>query len=507
MTIRVEIDWNRSGFGGSIDDVSGRVRRSSAISVDYGRDQTTAQAPTVAGRGSMVLDNVDRALSPRNTASPFYGYLKPSRPVRITREFGTPLIISNSLIISNTLILANLDTYVLFDGHTDDNPINPDVDAKTASVSMVDNLADFRGVNVTTSLYSGIRTGEAINYILDAAGWSGSLRDIDAGSTVIPWFWVDNKDALEALEEVLRSEGPPAMLTIGVNGAVVFKDRHHRFIDSASLTSQATWRDTGAEPLMNKPFTYDEAWRNIVNTGTVNVDVRTPSAEDAVWTLDSAIGFGHDETKTFIASTSDPFLNAVAPVSGVDFTVTSGTIESTALVRTSGASTTISIKAGVGGAQIDRLQLRAQPVQVAYTVQVTASDAASITDYGQRSFPGDLPWCNQYDAQAILDTAIQMRAQPLPIVQTRFVIGRNTTRAAAILTRDLSDRVTIVETQTVLNGDFYLEAIGHEATGDHDHAVTVGLEAVPPTGAVTPANIFLVGGGAGHQIGDGVLAA
>jgi hypothetical protein len=362
-------------------------------------------------------------------------------------------------------------------------------------------------LNISTPLYQGITTGQAIGYILDACGWSAPLRDLDNGATVIPFWWEDNTDALTALDKVLRSEGPPAMLTVDSTGAIVFKDRHHRLVDTASLTSQATWRGDGLiEPVMNVPFDYDEAWRNIVNTGIASVDVRTPSALDVVWTLESPLVFTAGETKTYIAGASDPFLNAVTPVSGTDYTVTSGALSSVTLSRTSGASTTITIVAGGGGAALNRLQLRAQPVQVAYSLQVTDSDSTSITDYGSRSFPSDLPWCNQYDAAAVLGNTIDQRAQPLPVVSVRFVLGRNQARSAALLARNLSDRVTIVESETATNGDFYIESIRHELRGEHDHAVIFGLEAVPTAGTVTSSNVFIIGGGVGHQIGDGYLA-
>src|SRR5207344_1056948 len=326
---QVFIDWAKTGAYGAgtygsgsysgidpDDVVTDLVRpHSSVVSAEYGRDQSTALAPTVAGRGSVVLDNSDKRFSPRNTASPLYGNLKPARPVTITRTAGA-------------------STYILFVGHTDDNPINPDVSSKTVQITLVDWLADFRAQNISTPLYAGIRTGEAIGYILDAAGWDASLRDLDSGSTVIPWWWEDNTDALTALEEVVRSEGPPALLTIGTSGEIVFRDRHHRLTDSASLTSQQTWwGKPGVEPTMQTGFTYDEAWKNIVNTGTISVDVRQPAALDAVWTLDSPIGFTAGETKTFIASASDPFMNAVTPVSGTDYNVTSGALSSVTLSR------------------------------------------------------------------------------------------------------------------------------------------------------------------------------
>jgi hypothetical protein len=510
--IRIEIDWGKDGYGSVGDNVTALVRPiQGAVTAEYGRDQVTALAPTVSGRGSIVLDNRDRRFSPRNTASPLYGKLKPARPVRITRT------------ISAT-------DYVLFIGHTDDSPINP-TDDKNVSLTLIDSLADFRGQTISTPLYSGIRTGQAIGYILDACGWSSTLRDLDAGATVIPWFWADGKDALTALEEIIRSEGPPALLTIGADGAIVFKDRHHRLLDSTSITSQGTWRGSGVlEPVMQKPFSYNESWANIVNTGSASVDVRTPQQLQQVWTADTTIGLSNGESRLITVSATDPFFNAVPPVAGVDYVLTSGTV-TTALTRTSGGSTTIIITAVGSAAVVTGLQLRAQPVTVAYTVQVSASNPDSMTDYGSRAFPGDLPWCNPYDAQAVLSTAVAQRAQPLPIISTRFLLGNNKTKAAAILTRDLSDRVTIIEPETVVNGDFYMESLGHEISDPSgaDHAVTVGSEAAPQevanvfqldttgrgadngrlaSGIDSPTTILLLDSTtSGHRLDEGLLAA
>lgn len=505
MSFQVQVDWDKDGFI-SADDVTGDVttspgQRGVPVQLSYGRDLSSPLAPTVAGRGSFRLVNQHRRYSPRNTLSPLYGQIKPARPVRIGRTAGD----SYSGTYSDTYVGVSS---VLFVGNTDDSPINPDVESKTVDLTLVDGLAYFRGVNISTSVYSGIRTGEAIEAILDACGWPGDLRDIDSGATVISWWWEDNDDALTALDKVVRSEGSPALLTMGTSGEVIFRDRHHRFLRSEAITSQATWNvEGGAEPVMNVPFSYDDAWRNIINHGLISVDVRNTAAVDVVWELDSPVGFSGGEIKTFIASSTDPFRNAIVPIAGTDFNVTFGSLASVTLSRTSGASTSITLTAAGGGAQIDRLQLRAQPFTIAYTVQVAASDVTSISDYGQRSFPNDLPWCNQFDAQAILNTAVQQRANPLPVLSVTFLVGSSVDRAEAILLRNLSERVTVVETETVLNDDFYIESIDHEFSGEKDHTVGFQAEAVPPDGEVTAANIFIIGSStSGHRIGSGLLA-
>jgi hypothetical protein len=64
-----------------------------------------------------------------------------------------------------------------------------------------------------------------------------------------------------------------------------------------------------------------------------------------------------------------------------------------------------------------------------------------------------------------------------------------TTRLAAVLALDLSDRVTVVEAETGLSNDFFVETITHEIASVAEHVVTLGLEMVP----ATPTSVFLLG--------------
>jgi hypothetical protein len=470
VTLFVGIDWGKDGTYSGLDDVTLRAAGGKAgiVSCQYGRDGSTATAPATAGRGSMVLKNEDRALSPRNTSSPLYGQLKPGRPVLIQRTIGAT-------------------TFTLFRGHTDYAPLNPDISSRKVSISLVDALQDFRKQQISTGLYGGIRTGDAIGVVLDAAGWTGG-RDLDAGSTLIPWWWLAGTDALTALQELVASEGPPALLTVGSSGEIVFRGRHHRLTRSRSVTSQSTWRGSVVEPVM-QGFTYDESWANIVNSVTATVDVREPAAGDptVVWTSSGTVDIADGETKLVTVATSDPFTAAVVPDSS-DLVFT-GAI-AVDLTRTSGSVTTIRLTASGGPARVTGMRLRAVSVPVARQVQISASDTTSISDYGPRGYTTAMPWAGPLDAQAIINTVVAQRGQPLPILTIRFQVGgSNTSRAAALLALNLSDRVTVIEADTGLSADFTIESIGHDLTGEEDHALTFGLEAVP----TQPALVFILG--------------
>jgi hypothetical protein len=477
VTFTVLVDWSRNGtFTDTGDDVTTVVR--GALSAQYGRDQATALSPIVAGRGAFTLDNSSRDYSPRNTSSPLFGKVKPSRPVLVQRT------------ISGT-------TYTVFRGHTDDSPIDPDVNAKTVGFSLMDYLADFRGVNVTTPLYQGIRTGAAIDAVLTAAGWTGG-RVLDTGGTLIPWWWCNGDDASDMLQQLLASEGPPALLTIDETGAVVFRDRHHRITSTASTTSQATFGT--AEPAIGG-FRSSEPWANIINDVSISVDERTLSPTGIpVWETEEVISIAASQSYTVVISTSDPFTRAIVPSdipptpnSTVDYVVLAGSVASVSLSATSGASTSITITAGASGATIQGMRLRAYSLTVARSRVTAASDATSKTAYGVRTLPSDLEpkWASYPDAQDLAALFVATRKDPLTQVQTVFTChDSQTARLTAVLARDLSDRVTVVEAETVTNGPFYVESISHDAPSFVEHVVTFGLEAVPTAAAAAAAFIL-----------------
>jgi hypothetical protein len=473
----VKVDWNRDGdFADPLEDVTGDVR--GGITATYGRDSGSALSPVVSGAGGFDLDNTLRRYSPRNAASPLFGKLKPARPVLITRDVTVGTTTTN---------------YTIFRGHTSDQPLNPDVESQLVSLSLVDYLADFGGTTISTPLYQGIRTGDAIGYILDAAGWTGG-RDIDTGATTISWWWEDGTDALQALQRVLASEGPPAMLSVGVGGEIIFRDREHRLTRAASKTSQATMKGTegAAEPVMGRGFKYNDGWTNVINSVQITVNERQPKSVGVVWQTDDVIYVGASSSTVVVLQASDPFTSAVAPVQDIDYSVVTGSVTSATLSRTSGLSTSITYTAGAGGASINGIQLRAISVPVVRTYQVTSSDSASITDYGQRGIPAnsDIVWVSRYDAQGIADLLVLQRKQPLTQLTVRFnASDLQQSRLNKVLSLDLSDRVTVVEPETQVSGDFFVESIAHTISGVHEHEVILSLEAVPSS----PTGVFIIG--------------
>jgi hypothetical protein len=509
-TYTVHIDWDADGtFVGTYDDVSARTLNGrSQVTCSYGRDTNRSLSPTKVGEASLELDNRDRLLSPENTGSALFDKVVPAREVRVQTVLGAT-------------------TYTPFRGHIDDLDFKPATEQRSVGITCLDPMARLKGIAVTTGIYRGVRTGDALRLILDAVGWSPVLRDIDPGATVMPYWWLDNTDAYEAAMALLDSEGPAAILTADENGSVVFRDRHHQLLRTASQSVQATWRASGTEPCFSSPVTYSHGWHEIINSVSFEVAVRTQTPSLAViWTAPGRISLASGETLNLVIKGTSPFIGAVTPVVDYDYTAV-GTVTVTALTKTDGESTTLTLTAPSGAAALDDLRIRGYLLQTT-TVVVTVEDGSSITKYGRRTGTSlrRPVWAGVYDAKAIAELIVGKRAERLAAITV--TMGGNDTRLLEQLSRDLSDRVHVIEPDTGLDADCWINQIAHTITqAGLKHDTTFGLEKVPATTTLpflfgvagqgfndglfaaasdNPANMFVFDGTSGHRFGEGVFA-
>jgi hypothetical protein len=486
---RLLIDWLANGFDDTaVDDVTGRtLDERQQVTVRYGRDQARQYGPTSPGEAAFLLDNRSRHYSPENAASPIAGFVTPGRPVKLQATVGAT-------------------TTVLYNGYLDDLEIKPGINDRAVPVTCMDALGRMRGVQVSTPLYQAVRTGEAVGYVLDAVGWPADLRDLDPGASVLPFWWLDDADAFDALMQLADSEGPSALVTVDSQGRIVFRDRHHRLTRTQSLAVQSTWRSSGVEPCISDPVTYNHGWKEIVNSVSADVQLRTIAVNvSQVWSSQGLITVPAGTPVTVTAQGGTPFVGAISPVVGTDYTVVSGAV-TVGISRTSGQSTVITLTSA-GGAVVQDLSLRAQAI-TSTTVTVSVEDAPSIARYGRKSLTdARLPtWTNPYDTLAILQLIVGRRSERLPTVTVTMRGAGSSLRLAECLGRNLSDRVHLTESLTGLDSDMFVEQISHAiGQGGLEHVTTFGLEKIPPV-VSTPFTFDVVGRGFddGRFAADGV---
>lgn len=488
----VTIDWDNDGdVTDPYDDVTSNVL-SGGISTAYGREQNRQLSPGGVGRSSFALCNAAREYSPENTSSPLFGDLEPARPIEV------------GVTIGGTV-------YPVFSGRLDDFEIHPDRTDRSADLTALDGLALLQKTGITTELLIAPRTGQIIDRILDAVGWTAG-RDLDVGATFPRYWWADDVNAFDALQDIVRAEGPPAVAYVAPDGTFVFRDRHHRLQNTASLTSQATF----SAPLVScdapavtgfdytAPFVYENGWKNIINLVSIPVEERTADGTaSVVWSSDATFTITAGQTVQVNAMAADPFQGAITPVSGTDIITAGGVTVSATLSSTSGQSVVINVTGVSGTGSVTYLQLRALSIPVSRTVTVTQQDAASVSANGLSSYPDSVPWVGAGDALAVEEVILAHYAQRSPIVQMR-VAACDQDHLLQILTRTLSDRITIVNGEMGMNADFYIESVQHTIqrinTGKIPvHTAVFGCEKITSTAALTPFTFDL----AGHGFDDG----
>lgn len=491
MTVRgyqLAVDWSANGaYTNTLEDVSGYVLRDDSLEVEWGRQEDLTSPQTTATTLTFSLNNVSRAFSPGYVSSPIAGLVRAGRKVRLQYVTG--------------------GTTTLFEGIIDRHSIDPNHPALAYTAECMDLWGRPSDTPLSTPLYQAMRTGDAVTAVLDAIGWTGG-RDIDPGVTVMPYWWAEDETAAAAIEKIVDSEGPPAVAYV-VGGTFVYRDRHHRLTRTASQTSQGTYTNRlipattvpGAFKIERGSYLFDHGEDHVVNSVTFTVEERRPIDPAPVWDTDDQIVVPAAGSTVLHVQADHPFHSAITPVAGTDFTVISGTTPTVSLSRTSGRAVVITLTGGAFTAVLDGFQLRATSIPVARSVKVTAEDATSITaNNGRRGWGRDAPFANAYDAQAIADKIVATWKDPRP--RLVFTIPDiSSAYLTEFLSTAISDRITVRDDATGVNGDFIVERLRHTITRLDVHRLTIWCQQADTAGAPT----FFQFGVAGRSFGTGVF--
>lgn len=499
-------DWSRHGiFTGTLEDVTDLVSDSADVVTSWGRGSGRTADNAPAGKLSAAVANHDRQFSPENAASPIAGKVLPGTRLRF-----------------QVTVSGQITT--LFDGPIDNLEIDPTAPARDLVVEALDGWGSPGAEELSTAVYSGQRTGDLIGVVLDAIGWTGG-RSIDAGATVVDWWWAEGIDAATAVDDLIASEGPPAIAFVQ-GGTFYFRDRHHRLLSAASLASQGLYTHIipqGSGPagdfkITEGTFRYDHGLNRIFNAASFEITPRVPADFTHVWTSETPISLGANEAVQLIAQSSDPFILAQDPApfafnadgepTDGEYSLTAGSLASITLSRTSGQTTTITITAGAGGAYLDQgMRLRAVPLTSRASVKVAEEDVSSMGTFRRQAWNGKVPWANAYDASAIAQKVVSVYATPQPVVSLEVTATEGswpTGYLAQMVARTISDRITIRNDDHGVNADYMVERVTHTVKKMGTiHRLQLECQVAEPEQA---ANAFAFNV-AGRGFNDGAFAA
>jgi len=488
MTVRgwtAAFDWSRGGtFAGANEDVSSLVTWDDVV-IEVGRGTSSAASNIPASTLDMELDDSDLILAPERSTSPLYGKVVPGVPFKFD-------------------LTVSAATTTLYSGVLSD--LQYDSTDRRMTVEVTDAWGKPSQQKLSTTVYQGRRTGDLIGVILDAIGWPADKRQLDAGSTVVPFWWEEGTDAATAVQKLVDSEGPPAIAYVQA-GVFVFKDRFHRITDTASLVSQGLFTriyPEGTGPggdlkIAAGSISYNHGLANIVNTANFSVDVRQPAPLGAIWSQSTPLSVPAGQTVVIDIEAGDGFIGALVPVRTTndaiedaepdgDYLLAYGSIASMSLSRTSGQSALLTIVGGGTDALLTNLQVRGNLLSVAQTVQVSAADTSSQLTKGILTWPGSLPWANQYDAQAIAQRIVSTYATARPLITFTIDGVISTAYLQQFAARRISDRITIRDDILGVNGDYTIEKITRtvKGLGASSSLLTIVAEPVAPVGSANP---------------------
>ena len=162
-TLEFCVDWDAENwldtpdFTGTYDDISAYVK-----SYQLSRGIKTEQGNAPAGTLNIVLNNASGMFSPTNGASDITGLIRPWLPVRFRATVG-------------------VTTYTVYTGFISRISCDPHPSRQAATLYCTDGM-DLLARNMVTqddSTRSETSDGDAVGYVLDAAGWPAAKRSID----------------------------------------------------------------------------------------------------------------------------------------------------------------------------------------------------------------------------------------------------------------------------------------------------------------------------------------
>lgn len=494
---KVEIDWTLSGtFSGPYDNVTADTAADPGLSIDTGRDGGRSLNPPKVPSVDFELRNDHRRYSNEAPTSPVYQLVTPGTPVRVSATYGSVDRYRGTDGYRAHDPYRGVAYWALATARIDDVTQATPWGSQRVSVAALGTTSVLVGRTVTVAMQTNIRTDQAVTLVLDAAAWPSDKRAIAFGDTLLLYWWADERSAWELLVELLASEGPGALYE-DAEGVLHFEGRNYRAVTPRCQTAQSTWFDIGSTPsdayrthdlyrahdlyrgssssLYFETLDYSPGWRNIYARATYAVNRRTLGALAPVWAYGGDLTLSAGQVLTLFVRPQDPFQAAVTPALTTDYTVSSGAATVT-LTYTSGFLAIITLTAGGAGAVVrgpaaapgGGLQLRAQPLTkaaelTAVSTLSTTSSAATYLGIQTLAVAG-WPEVDIAMASAVCDSWVARYNVQRPTV-TLGIRAVDVQHFQEIVQRQVSDRIRLVERNTGIAADAWIEARHIELSG------------------------------------------
>lgn len=349
-------EWDKYQY----DDYTNRI-----MSIETTRQEEPVNSVSLA-MADIKMRNTDDYFSP-NAGSAIEDFILPYRPAKLYLGFGQ-------------------EDVPVFTGLTEKMPV-VDEKAKTASFHLIDFMYSlFNRPLDRTIILENVRTDEALEVLMDAAGILPTQFDFDIGFNIIAFVYFEKDTKFgNAVRELMEAE--MGRFYMDEAGVIRFKNRQN-------YSSTPVWYFDKSNVLDIKTKTQDD----IINVVEIKAKVRQVQALQKYWELQSAFVIPANSSVDLwadfddpVTSVDDPEYLAVATTSSYTAnTAEDGTgspVASNIVVTTTPFAKSFLMNWENNNAfdvYITTIELFATPAKIVKEIYVREEDAASVQQYDER---------------------------------------------------------------------------------------------------------------------------
>lgn len=350
-------EWDKYQY----DDYTNRI-----MSIEVTRQEEPVNSVSLA-IADIKMRNTDNYFSP-NGGSVIDEFILPYRPAKLYLGFGQ-------------------ENVPVFTGLTEKMPV-VDEKGKTASFHLIDFMYSlFNRPLDRTIMLQGVRTDEALEELMDAAGILPTQFDFDYGFNIINFVYFEKGTKFgEAVKELMEAE--MGRFYMDEAGVIRFKNRQN-------YSATPVWYFDKSNVLDIKTKTQDD----IINVVEIKADVREVQAKQKYWELQSATRIPAGSSVDIWADFEDPVTTADTPVDVTSATTSSFTISTAENIEdgeiiASGVTVTKTLfskscllefeNANGFDVYINVLELWATPAKIVKQIYVREEDSVSVGKYDER---------------------------------------------------------------------------------------------------------------------------
>lgn len=157
---------------------------SDCLRLSINRELATYESGLSMGRCEFIVDNNQKKYSPLNSASPYYGYLNPNRPVRVNVTYIT-------------------STYTLFTGFLDALTIDPQFGKQSVHIQASDVVKNLKAQTISMPIRANINVGSLVSEILSYATVPVSDRHVHSFTDTLAFSWFEKREPIGILNDLL----------------------------------------------------------------------------------------------------------------------------------------------------------------------------------------------------------------------------------------------------------------------------------------------------------------